>query len=310
MKMNKCFLLVSLVFLFNKGFSQYLSKYEWEFPAVNVIHSNLVEVQTAYDKSSGDTFFSAHNKSKVPLYLHVYFPEVSRMSFREKQPYVKKLNPGYNGLFRLEKSRYRRIPKYYFEIKSFRSNPIAEVNLEFPYLLPFEPGKKIKTKKLNSADGLWVLEEPEPWASIGFYANPGDKIYASRRGVIVEIAPGKRYKDSIHWYNSWNNAVTLLHPDGTLCCYANVVVKNKKLKLNKEVFAGELLGEMATSASELEIFVYHNKLFSDKLHFIIPKFVTGENSAKILEDEKEYMVVHPRSVRILEMTKLENRRVK
>lgn len=303
--MNKCLILMFLSFLALNGFGQYPSKYEWEVPAVNVVHTNLVEVQTAYDEGSGNTSYSAYNKSKVPLFLHVHFPEVSKLSFWEKQPFVKKLKPGYNSLFLLEKSRYRRVPKYYYEIKSYRSNPIAETDLDFPYLIPFEPGTTILTKKINTKDGLWVDAEPESWVTIGFYAKPGDRVYTSRRGVIVEIAPGKRNKDSINWYNFWNNSITLLQPDGTLCSYANVVVNDKKLKLNHEIGAGELLGRIAPFANELKIFVYHNVLFSDKLHFIIPMFVTVEGKADILEDAKEYIVVHPYSVRTLEMDKKE-----
>ena len=57
------------------------------------------------------------------------------------------------------------------------------------------------------------------------------------------------------------------------------------------------------------LLIYQNSLSSDKLRFIIPKFCVEEKKFEILNIAKEYHVVHPLSVRGLEMSKKEKRKV-
>ena len=62
---------------------------------------------------------------------------------------------------------------------------------------------------------------------------------------MVEIVGDKRNENPETWYNAWTQCITLLQADGTLICYKNVVDKNKKLKVGQQIYAGELLGEIA-----------------------------------------------------------------
>jgi len=281
--------------------------------------AQLVEVQVDYN-SSRDCIFSAYNNVKVPMYLHLNFADLMNTSFTETLPYVKKLTPGFNSLFTLY-SENGQVPRFQYDIKSFRSDPTANVDLNFPYLIPFKPGEKITLKNVKTIAGFRGDKEPESWLATGFNAKPGDKVYASRQGVIVEISGKEKQGEAITWYNTWNNSITLLQPDGTLICYRNVRDKNNELNLNQKVYAGEVLGELASGANELIVLIYHNTISglisttnkttgnSDNLKFIIPQFAVNENDIEILNSAKEYIVVHPVSVRGLEMSKKEKRKI-
>jgi hypothetical protein len=281
--------------------------------------AQLVEVQADYN-SNRDCIFSAYNNAKVPMYLHLNFADLSNTSFTETLPYVKKLTPGFNSLFTLY-SENGQVPRFQYDIKSFKSDPTAEVNLNFPFLIPFKPGTKVISKNVKSIAGFRGDQEPKSWLATGFSVNPGDEVYASRQGVIVEISGEEKEGEPMTWYNTWNNSITLLQPDGTLICYRNIQDKNNRLAINQKIQAGEFLGEVVPDATNLLLLIYHNtvsglisvtnqtKAKSDDLKFIIPQFVVDENDTEILSTSKEYVVVHPDSVRGLEMSKKEKKKI-
>jgi hypothetical protein len=267
--------------------------------------AQLVDVQYNYN-NVGDCIFGASNFAKTPLFLHVFFTNIEYTSFREPMPYIKKLDPGFTGLFTLLREEDN-APQFIFDIKTYRSNPLPDVNLDFPYLVPFAPGTMVKPVDVKNMAGFWGAEEPKSWKATGFIANPGDPVYAARQGQIVEIAGPTRESDSKTWYHTWTNAITLLQPDGTLVTYKNVIDKDKKLELNQKIQAGEKLGEVAPNSSEIVLTMYHNTLTSSDLQFVIPLFVTAPGKTEILNSALNIEVVHPAEVRGLEMTKKEQR---
>jgi hypothetical protein len=270
--------------------------------------AQLVEVQADYN-GNGDCVFSAHNNAKTPIFLKIDFADLQNTSFPETLPYVKQMEPGFNSLFTLERYPDADVPRFNYQMKTYRSNPNSIINLDFPYLFPFKEGSKIKAKEIKSILGFRGVKEPESWFASGFQAKEGDAVFVARQGIVVEIARRDKGEDQQNWYNTWNNSITLLQPDGTLICYRNVVNKSKTIELNQKIHPGQKLGEIATGASELILLIYQNSLSSDKLRFIIPKFCVEEKKFEILNIAKEYHVVHPLSVRGLEMSKKEKRKV-
>lgn len=268
--------------------------------------AQFVEVHYDYN-NVGDYIFGAHNYAKTPLFLHLTFTNIEYTTFKESLPYVKRVDPGFTSLFTLMRET-EMTPQFLFQTKTFRSNPVANVNLDFPYLIPFAPGTFVKPVDVKNIDGFWGDEVPKYWKATGFQAKPGEAVYASRQGEIVEITGSVRGEDPNTWYHTWTNTITLLQPDGTLITYKNVTDKNKRLELNQKIQAGEILGEVATNASELVLMIYHNSLNSSDLQFIIPVFVTSPGKTEIVNSAQSIEVVHPKEVRGLEMTKKEQKK--
>ena len=282
-----CFLLISVV--------------------VQKIQAQSVEVSADYN-SVGDCIFIAHNNFKTPIFLNIDFADLENTFFPETLPYVKKLDPGFNSLFTLERDLNADVPRFNYDIKSFKSNPMAEVDLSFPYLIPFAPNKTARVFTVENLDGFWGNKEFKSWSASGFICSPGEKIYACRQGIIVEITGAQKKGNPQSWYNTYTYSITLLQPDGTLICYKNISDPTDKLELNQKIQAGEFLGEISSGSKNLIVVIYHNTINSDDFLFVIPEFVVEENKTTLLISTESYQVVHPDSVRGLEMTNREKRK--
>ena len=267
-----------------------------------------VEVQANYT-SIGDVEFVAYNNTPAPVFLNVNFADLQNTSFDEPLPYIKKIEPGFNSLFTLQRYLDAPAPRFNYDIKFFRSNPMAEINLDFPYLIPLKPNETASVFDVKSIEGFWGNEVPDSWVATGFEVQAGQPVYASRTGTVVEIAGSSRTSKPETWYHTWTNSVTVLQPDGTLICYRNVIDKNKKLKVNEKVYAGQQIGVVPPNTNKLILMIFQNSLSSDELRFIIPQFVTDKDKTELLISSKEYKVVHPEKIRGMEMTRRERRKI-
>ncbi len=272
------------------------------------VSAQPVEVQADYN-AVGDCIFSAYNNSKVPLFLHLKFGDLQNTAFPESVPYVKKLTPGFNDLFTLLRYEGQDVPRFNYEIKVFRSNPLSKIDFDFPYLIPFKAGKTVNVFDVKEIEGFWGNEDLDSWTAAGFFANAGDEVFASRNGTIAEIAGAERKGDANLWYNAWTNTVTILQPDGTLMCYHNVTVNDKNLKAGDEIYAGQKLGAVSRGEEQVKILIMYQSLFSDDPKFIIPKFIYDNDKIEILNSSSEYVVTHPYEIRALEMTRKEQRKI-
>lgn len=270
------------------------------------VQAQLAEVQADYN-STGDVVFSAFNNTPAPIFLNIDFADLENTTFNEPLPYIKMLEPGFNTLFTLFRVPDEDVPRFNYQIKVFKSNPWSIADLDFPYLIPLAPGEEIQVIDLKSLTGFMGPGEPESWNATGFAVQPGQQVYASRTGTIVEVAGAKRSGDPLTWYHTWNNSITLLQADGTLICYRNVIDNTKKLKAGQKVFAGQQLGEVAPGAEQLILVIFQHSLNSNNVRYIIPTFAS-EGKTGILLSSESYKVVHPGEIRGMEMTSREKRK--
>ena len=271
------------------------------------INAQLVEVRADYT-AVGDVQFSAYNNTKAPLYLNIDFADLENTTFDEPLPYIKLLEPGFNSLFTLLRRLDADVPRFNYQIKTYRSNPMAIVNLDFPYLIPLEEGEKAEIFDVKSITGFWGNKEPESWNVTGFKVNRGDKIFAGRSGTVVETVGQSRSKDPLLWYHTWTNSITVLQPDGTLIVYRNVRVKNKDIEVGERIFAGQYIGDAV--ADNLILLIFQHSMDDEDPRFIIPQFVTAEDKQELLISAKTYDVVHPNEIIQKEMTRKEIRKHK
>ncbi len=270
------------------------------------VKAQLAEVQANYN-STGDVDFIAYNNTASPLFIHIEFADMENARFNEPLPYIKLLEPGFNNLFTLLRDPGAGVPRFNYQIKTYRSNPFAFTDLDFPYLIPFAPGERASVFDVKNMDGLMGTKELSSFNATGFTANPNQKVFAARTGTVVEVVGSTRSGEPLHWYHTWDNTITLLQPDGTLILYRNVIDPDKKLKPGGRIAAGQPIGVVAPGTSEVTLTIFQHSLNSDEIRFMIPQFVTGENETGMLLPSQVYPVVHPSEVRGLEMTKKEKR---
>ncbi len=272
------------------------------------VFGQTVEVQANYN-NVGDVDFIAYNNTAVPQFIQIDFADLENTTFNETLPYVKMVVPGFNPLFTLQRDFDAGPPRFNYRIKSYRSNPVAQVNLDYPYLLPFAPGAQVAVFDVKNVSGFMGTAEPRGWLATGFMAEPGQQVFASRNGIVVEVAGDTRTGEPQSWYQAWPQTVTLLQSDGTLICYRNVTDKNKILVPGYKVFAGQKLGEIAPGATGLVLMIFHHILDSGDLLFFIPRFVIDAGKVDMLTTSGRYQVIHPLEIRGLEMDKKEKRRL-
>ena len=272
------------------------------------LEAQLVEVENNII-SGGDVVFGATNFSKTPVFIKVEFTELQNTIDDDIRIYYRKLAPGYNNIFNLTRRVGAGVPYFYYKIKAYRSDPVAKVDLKFPYLIPLAPGKTAKIFDVKDIAGFWGDVIPKSWFATGFVAQPGDAVYAARTGEVVEIVENTRTDNPELWYNTWTNIITLLQPDGTLISYKNVIDREKKLKLNQKIFAGQILGEVVPGTNEIVVVIYHNSGINDELLFVVPQFVTAPDKVEMINSSMRIDVVHPIEIRGLEMSKKEQRKI-
>lgn len=272
------------------------------------LHAQLVEVHANYN-SSGDVDFTAHNNSPSPLFLNVDFADLENTTFDEELPYVKRLEPGFNTLFTLHRDFEADPPRFNYRIKYFRSDPMAEINLDFPYLFPFAPGTGIEVFNVKDIKGFQGYMEPKGWLATGFRIKPGSEVYAARTGLVVDVSGKSRAGEPRFWYHGWPYAVTLLHADGTLACYKNVSDITGQLAIGVKVYAGSKMGVVPPGNGEVLLLIYNHMLETGDPYFLLPQFVTAEGSKEIPVTSKSYVVAHPNEIRGWEMTGKEKRKI-
>ena len=273
------------------------------------IWAQAVEVRTDYTEL-GDCIFYAYNNTSTPLFLHLKFADLENTSFSEPLPYVKRLSPGFNALFTLLLDPNADALRFNYDIKVYHSNPLAPIDLYFPYLIPFSKGNKVKLFDVTNIDGFWGTGKLDSWTATGFYAHEGDAVFAARNGEVVEIVGQERTDEYASWYHAWSNSVTLLQGDGSLICYHNVKIAPNSLKVGDKVYAGQKLALVANNTDGLIVLIYHHSLFSDQPLFVLPEFVIAEDgTAEVLNSSQLYTVFHPHEIRGLEMTKKEKKKI-
>ncbi len=267
-----------------------------------------VEVRSDYN-DVGNVDFVAYNNTKAPLFVSVILGDLQNTDYAGPMPIVKMLEPGFNTLFTLEKQiGSEGQVQFHYESKYYLSDPKGGFNYDFPYLIPLMPGRKVKSVLVKDINGFMGPKVPKSWTATGFKGQPGDKVFAARNGIIVEIAGEKRKAGKLLDYNGWDNAATILQPDGTLACYRNVAVNEKKWETGDKIYAGQLLGEIADGANELDFLIYHEIPGSKGLTFIAPQFVLSEGKTDLILSGTELTVAHPPEIRVLEMDKKEKRK--
>lgn len=280
-----------------------------EIPALKQYDIGEVEVRTSYNKNTNSTLFSVYNNAPVPLFINVDFKEVSSLSFFEEQPYVKRIQPGFNDLFELKESRENGYPKYPYRVRIFPSNPLAKINTDFVYLLPFEANQKALLQKGANPCRLFPKISNRNDAFVTWFrVHESQAIVACRKGIVV--AKGTTFeKDSVSRISNHCNYITLLHNDGTLASYIHVVANKDQAELNKMIFPGEVFAKNDATSNELGIVLYYNKFSENELFFLVPKFQLGNDKAGIPQNDTTYRVEHPDFIRALEMSKKERKKI-
>jgi len=182
-------------------------------------------------------------------------------------PAVKELLPGTNRIISL--TNVSRAPAYSY---MWVAGCVDVEHDEVTYLLPVTPGKTTWMDTLKSIGEVFLDKEKSlDFISFSFKTSPGDKIYASRRGTIIEMED--KYEapagEGIS-YQRQNNYVVIEHDDCTRGRYELFAKDGITAGFGKTVEAGDILGTVVdgsafTNGTHLRFSVYYTDLSRKEL---------------------------------------------
>lgn len=204
-------------------------------------------------EQTGNTLvFYAENKSYYPYYFELSFTKLVNLIPRiadEKRV----LKHGTTRVLKLTIENEEQSPDYAYSIRYKMGDPSKKVDENFAYLIPLNAGKKVERHLTSEGNSIRYFIN-------AFKVQPGDTIYAMRKGFVVSLPNNKQPTD-----NLMPGSIEIIHEDGTVATYTNI---SDPLVSYDEVFPGAPIG------------------IANKTEFIVVKvFSLSEDRVRVLENQ-------------------------
>lgn len=200
-----------------------------------------------------------------------------------------------------------------------------KVDSLFVYTLPFQKGKIISVYESNHLyHDIFNAELPKNWKAYHFKADAADTIFAARKGMVVKVND-QFETDTISFFNSKKNYITLEHADGSFATYTGFAKNNIFVKPGQTIYPQTPLGNIKEPfkpiPNNFSFMVYYltkekskqkstNTNFTKNIKqvFITPYFNTEQGILKLEHYEKYNVAVNADEIQ-KEMTKSEKKKL-
>ena len=278
-----------------------------------------VTIEVKYNDDGEPTFY-AKNTTVIPYTVTIDFTSVRNSMPPNPNPYTKTARPGRRKLLELKKSGLsdsgvRFNYSYSYNIGCMDTDPD-----DLEYLLPIAEGKTTEVFGLSYIGEMFDKEPPEDFYALGFNAEPGDTVFASRSGFVARVVNEYQDKETENFFTSNYNYVQLVHEDCTFASYSHL--KKDGIFVNKgdKITAGEPIGIVASTEESERVgfrmsLIYRNDDYRKGTddpywNYAVPKFRTSVEKKAKLKKDHVYRAVHPVDVITQEMGWFERRRWK
>jgi murein DD-endopeptidase MepM/ murein hydrolase activator NlpD len=110
---------------------------------------------------------------------------------------------------------------------------------DYPYLFPFEHGKKFKI--VQGFNGKFTHFGQNQYA-VDFNMPEGTPVFAARDGLVTEVKVDSSVNGTTPEFNQYNNYIRIHHSDGTFGNYVHLKQNGAAVSPGDEVKAGQLIG--------------------------------------------------------------------
>ena len=203
-----------------------------------------------------------------------------------------------------------------------------KLDSSFVYRLPYSTSHApVMARSILNLNEIFLNGKPaRGWHSWQFLLNPGDTVFAARKGTVVEVHDGAAQLES-HLsasYHSDNNNVLIEHPDGTLCNYSVLEAGSIQVREGDIVYPGTPIARAGsynegTADTQVRMLIYfpdekpnvtspNTETFFEWVYYN-PHFATAEGTCQ-LQDGRSYQAVSSPELVQAEMTKREIKQMK
>ena len=207
-----------------------------------------------------------------------------------------------------------------FKIKlSYRRGKLSyDIDEQFPYLFPLKVGSFARTLCRDSLLLFYPHQKDTCFHLTGFFAQSGDTIFASRRGVVSKIQ-NFISEDSFNSKN-FSNYLDVQHPDGSYGRYEGIQNNCALATIGQMVEAGDPIAVVRFIPNTINtfftfrVFYYSEKVVTRKISHSNTKMTTmpvsfhGLTEVVSLCCTQTYPVCHPEDIVMREMSKREVKR--
>lgn len=157
---------------------------------------------------------------------------------------------------------------------------------DYVYWLPFETGKT----QLIFQGYRGKLSHQEADA-LDFDLKTGEKIYAAREGLAVEVVENNTKNCPDISCAKFNNRIIIMHSDGTFAEYSHLKFGGAEVNAGDEIEKGQFIGYSGntgySTGPHLHFSVFINRV-DGKRDYIKTKFKTSANEPELLQEKKNY----------------------
>lgn len=290
-------------------------------------YSQHKPVEITFKRNDDKTIDFYYNKtSPGSTFIIVNF---NRLENAKSQPIIKKTVKGFTGnLIKLEPYDERKGINFSYSYSYQLGTSKAKVENKFKYVLPFKHGKEVHALDLEYLGKRFGNSTPKNWKAIQFLTNPNDTVYASRKGLVVEIKNEFSEDNTTEYsYKREANHIIIEHEDGTLAKYGVLKRNSLMVKVGDKVYPSVPIAIAGTydkpENSQLRFEVYYldkeiiashkigeKQTLTDKKHyyaFVNPFFHTRSNTTQLNSGEK-YIAICNDDIVEIEMSKREKKK--
>lgn len=261
----------------------------------------------------------ADNPNFCDYTVKVVFNQLQGLNCGCSLPYLGTVRHGGSLLFTLKRSSPNAQTAFQYSVTSFRGRALRNPPADFPYLLPVANGRKVLISESKYIGELLKDERKEGFYALVVKTEPGDTIFAARRGVIAQVRNDVDPVGKDLWYARDANFVEIYHADGTFARYDKL--KRGQIWVEEGSFVevgqpiGLVGGENLSGGPALFFSVYFlpeenlREISAISYQHVKPSFCTGANPAgEALQHGQTYEAVRPEAVLVKEMSRREQKR--
>jgi hypothetical protein len=286
------------------------------------------QIGIRYQKNTrGEIEFYCDNRTFSDYTIEVEFPVFINLQADFPLPAVAEVPPGTHLMFTLRKAHGGQPDRFTYRYHSLKGHPSPKIDTNFTYLLPVAPGKSTRIAELAYiGEKVADIPPPKDWYSLILHTNPGDTVYAARRGRVTNRRDNANVQDSNISYTSTENFIEVEHNDYTFGKYS--VFRDGAIFVHpgETVEAGQPLGiaggENYTSGPHVRFCVFYQLKqevtdkdgnTTGKIHYwgYVPIHFWAKDLGSIhLTNKDTYTSEYPDDVITKEMTKKEAKKWK